>query len=131
MAIHWELFKGGPTKPENQALAITINRSNVLTFNKFAVKTLGSPEAVLLMFDKKESVIGVVASTMRDKDAFPLKPKGGGLNFTVHLAPFCRAFGIMIDKTERFDDPEIDNEGILRLDLKQMHDVSNRRKRKK
>jgi hypothetical protein len=97
--------------------------------NKYTVKILGHPEALILLFDKRESVIGLVPSNHRDKDAFPVKPKGGGANFIVHAAPFCRHFGIMIDRTEKFDLPEMDNEGILRLDLKKMHNVSNRKKR--
>jgi hypothetical protein len=129
MALHWEKFKGGPTRPENTDFAITINAKNILTFNKFARKMLGEPEAVLLLFEKKESMIGLVAASLKDQDAFPMKPKGGGLNYIVHAAPFCRHFGIVIEKTERFDGPEIDDQGILRLDLKNTHDVSNRKKR--
>lgn len=128
MALHWEVFRGGPTRPENQALSVTINYKNVLTFNKFTAKALGNPEAVLLMFEKRESLIGIVPSNMREKDAFPLKPKSGAMNYIVHAAPFCRHHNIMIERTERFDHPEIDDEGILRLDLKNTHDVSNRRK---
>ena len=129
MALHWEKFKGGPTRPENTDFAITINAKNILTFNKYARKILGDPEAVFLLFEKSESMIGLVPASLKDKDAFPMKPKGGGLNFTVHAAPFCRNFGIVIDKTERFDHPEMDDQGILRLDLKHTHDVSNRKKR--
>lgn len=129
MALYWEKFKGGPTRPENTDFAITINAKNILTFNKYARKMLGEPEAVVLLFEKSESMIGLVPTSLKDKDAFPMKPKGGGLNYTVHAAPFCRHFGIVIDKTERFDRPDFDNEGILRLDLKSTHDVSNRRKR--
>ena len=55
----------------------------MLTFNKYAAKMLGNPDAVKLMFEKKESLIGVVASSMKDKDAFPLKPKSGGMNWVV------------------------------------------------
>lgn len=129
MATHWEVFKGGPTRPENQDFAVTINSKHVLNFNKYAIKRLGAPEAVLLMFDKKESVIGVARSTLADKHAFPVKPKGGGLNYVVHTAPFCRHFNILIERTERFDDPQLDAQGVLRLDLKATHDVSNRRKK--
>ena len=129
MALHWETVTGGPTRPENTDFAITINHKNILTFNKYARKMLGEPEAVKLLFEKKESIIGLVASSLRDKDAFPMKPKGGGLNYTVHAAPFCRHFGIVIDRTERFDHPEMDGQGILRLDLKHTHDVSNRKKK--
>lgn len=129
MALHWETFKGGPTKPENQDFSITINKRHELTFNRYAVKMLGDPDAVKLMFEKSESLIGVVASNLKDKDAFPLKAKNG-YNWIVHLAPFCRHHKILIDKTEKFDHPEIDEQGILRLDLKGTHDVSIRRTRK-
>lgn len=129
MALLWEKFRGGPTRAENTAFSVTINKKNVITFNKYAREKLGRPDGVLLLFEKKELMIGVVPVSMNDKDAFPLKPKGGGSNFVVHAAPFCRHFGIVIERTEKFDHADLDNVGILRLDLKSTHDVSNRRKR--
>lgn len=129
MALYWEAFKGGPTRPENHDFGITINYKSVLTFNRFAVNALGNPNAVKLLFVKKERMIGIVASSLKDMDAFPLKPKNS-VNWVINAAPFCRHHKIVIEKTEKFDHPEIDNEGILRLDLKQTHDVSNRRKRR-
>lgn len=128
MALHWEAFKGGPTRPENHDFGITINRKSVLTFNRFAVNALGNPDGVKLLFEKKESLIGIVASSLKDKEAFPLKPKNSA-NWVVNTAPFCRAHKIVIEKTEKFDHPEIDDQGILRLDLKNTHDVSNPRER--
>ncbi|HEV8593089.1 MAG TPA: hypothetical protein VGQ55_13370 [Pyrinomonadaceae bacterium] len=124
MATHWEQFKGGPTRPSNEYFGITINNKSDLTINRFTMKTLGNPEAVVLLFDKRESVIGLVSTNRRNADAFPVIPKNGGQNWVIHTAPFCRHFGIVIDRTERFDQPEIDNEGILRLDLKTTHNVS-------
>jgi hypothetical protein len=127
MALHWETFRGGPTKPEKEDFAVTINRKYMLTFNRYAVKMLDDPDAVKLLFEKKESLIGIVASSRKDKEAFPLKPKGG-VSWVVHSAPFCRHHGLIIERTEKFDHPELDEAGILRLDLKNTHDVSNRRK---
>ena len=129
MAIHWEKFTGGATRPSNERISVTINKKNTLTFNRFTAKLLGNAEAVILLFDKTESIIGVVPSNLRDRHAFPLKPKGGGLNLVVHTAPFCRHFGIVIDQTEKFDEADLDNEGILRLDLRKTHNVSNRKRR--
>lgn len=130
MAIHWDVFKGGATRPSNDRINVTLNKKNVLTINRFTAKLLGNPEAVILMFDKKESVIGVVPSNLRDKYAFALKPKGRvNCNWVVNTAPFCRHFGIIIDRTEKFDDAELDDEGILRLDLRKTHNVSNRKRR--
>ncbi|MBK8466210.1 MAG: hypothetical protein IPL32_10305 [Chloracidobacterium sp.] len=128
MALYWEAFKGGPTRPENHDFGITINHKSVLTFNRFAVNELNNADAVKLLFEKKESLIGIVASSLNDKDAFPLKPKNS-VNWVVNAAPFCRHHKIVIEKTEKFDHPVIDEKGILWLDLKATHDVSVRRKR--
>jgi hypothetical protein len=129
MALHWETYSGGPTRPENTVFAVTINNKHILTLNKYARKRLGEPEAVRLLFEKRESMIGLVPASPTDSMAFPLKPKGGGLNYVVHAAPFCRHFGIVIERTERFDEPLLDDQGILRLNLRKTRDVSNRRKR--
>ena len=128
MATHWEQFKGGPTKTPAEVVNISINSKNVMTFNRRALKLLNDAEAVLLLFDKKESVIGVIPSTHKNADAFPLHPKNT-CNWIINAAPFCRHFGIALDRTERFESPDFDNEGILRLDLKRTHNVSVRRRR--
>ena len=130
MALHWEKFRGGPTRAENTDFAITINAKNVITLNKYARQKLGNPEGVLLLFEKKESLIGLLPSSLKDKDAFPLKPKSGGMNYVIHATPFCRSHNIVIERTERFDHVDFDNDGILRLDLKMTHDVGNRKKRR-
>jgi hypothetical protein len=77
----------------------------------------------------RENMIGLIPASPTDSMAFPLKPKGGGLNHIVHAAPFCRHFGIIIDRTEPFDEPLLDDQGILRLNLRKTRDASNRRKR--
>jgi hypothetical protein len=130
MALMWEKFKGGPTRAENTDFAITINKKHVITLNKYARKMLNDPEGVFLLFEKKESLIGLVPTSLKDKDAFPLKPKGGGMNYVIHAAPFCRHHNIVIEKTEKFDHVDFDREGILRLDLKLTRDVSVRKKRR-
>lgn len=91
---------------------------------------LGRPEAVLVMFNKRDTVIGLSPTHTGDVDGFELKPKGGGVNYVVHISSFCRHHGIFVMVTERFAEPKLTPEGYLTLDLKNTINVSNRRKRK-
>lgn len=129
MATHWDIFRGGQSIPSNKHLSVSINVKNTLTLNRYTRKILGDPEAVLVMFDKRESVIALSPTHAADKDGFQVKPKGGGQNYVVHIAPFCRHHNIMIEATERFAEPGLSSEGYLTLDLKNTINVSNRRKR--
>ena len=129
MATHWDIFRGGQSIPSNKHLSVSINVKSTLTLNRYTRKILGDPEAVLVMFDKRESVIALAPTHAADKDGFQVKPKGGGQNYIVHIAPFCRHHNIMIEATERFAEPGLSSEGYLTLDLKNTINVSNRRKR--
>ena len=130
MATHWDIFRGGQTKPSNKHITVSINKKHVLTLNKYARHLLGDPPAVLVMFNKREGVIGLSPTHEQDPDGFEVKPKGGGQNFVIHVAPFCRYHNILIETTERFTKPGLSKEGYLTLDLNNTIDVSHRRKKR-
>jgi hypothetical protein len=130
MATHWDIFRGGQTVPSRDRLSVSINAKNTLTLSKYTQRLLGDPAAVLVMFDKKGSIIGLSPTHKGDPDGFEVKPKGTGQNFVIHITPFCRHHGIFIEATERFAKPALSPEGFLTLDLKETINVSQRRKRK-
>lgn len=130
MATQWDIFRGGQTKPSNTRLSVSINHKYVLTLNKYTREILGKPPAVLVMFNKKDGVIGLSATHEADPDGFELKPKSAAQNYIVHIAPFCRHHNIVIETTERFAQPGLTREGYLALDLNNTINVSNRRKRR-
>lgn len=129
MVQHWDIFRGGQTTPSNERLSVSINNKSILTLNKYTFGILGYPPKVLMMFDKVNSIIGLSATHGDDPDGFDVKPKGGAQNYVIHIAPFCRHHGILVEVTERFALPGLTREGYLTLDLKQTINVSNRRKR--
>lgn len=131
MAIQWDIFRGGQTVPSNERLSVSINPKGVLTLNRYTRGILGNPEAVLVMFNKRDTVIGLSATRAGDPDGFIVKPKSGGQNYIIHISPFCRHHNIMVESTERFATPGLTREGYLTLDLKNTINVSNRRKRKR
>lgn len=117
MARVWEKFTGGPVVRSRERLHITLNSKGVFTFNRKVFEALGSPKAAVLYFEKETSVIGISAAHPKLREAFPVKCKEG-LNWIINAIPFCRHFGILLDKTEAFVDPDIDNQEILQLDLR-------------
>lgn len=118
MIIHWEEFSAGPTKPREERMHVTLSRRNVILLNGNVHERLGCPEAVLLLFDKVNSVIGLNPVSPSRANAFPIRAKGRGRHRLIWAAPFCKHFGIKVDGTTVFLDPEIDEDGVLRLNLR-------------
>ncbi len=117
MISHWEEFSLGPTPPKDTVLHVTLDRKGIIMMNGNIVEKLGSPDAVVLLFDKVNSMIGLNASSPNVPNAFRLKPKSSGRGRMVHASRFCRHYGISVDNTTAFIDPQIDEEGVLKLDL--------------
>jgi hypothetical protein len=128
MARIWKSYYGGENRRKKQQMSVSIGRGGLIRLNRTAMAALGDPQAVELKFDDKDSVIGVLPSTPRNDHAFTVIEKPSA--WFIQAAPFCRNFGISVDKTERFDEPQLDDEGVLCLDLKRTHVVSVPRKRK-
>lgn len=132
MISHWEVFDGGPTLPAEERMHASLNYKNVIHINSNLHERMGHPEAAVLMFDKVNSVIGINPAPATLPNAFQLKRRTRGKHRLIHAAPFCRRYGIKIDNTTVFIQPEIDDDGVLRLDLKATMPVKRRpHKRKK
>jgi len=111
-----EKFCGGPNTPAQFRMRVTLNKSNVLSFNQRTFDELGHPPAVYLYFSRVRDLIVVEpVSSINLPAAFPVLEKGFS-GYRVNVAPFCRHFGIRLDTSTRFVDPEI-NGGKLELKL--------------
>lgn len=73
--------------------------------------------AVTLLFDENSGMIGLKPADIRLKNAFPVKQKGKWQNRTIHASPFLKHFKINIDRTVLFNEVDLDNEGVLKLEL--------------
>ncbi len=126
-----EKFCGGPNKPAQLRMRVTLNKSNVLSFNKRTYDELGRPPAVCLYFSRARDLIAVEpVSSINLPAAFPVLDKGFS-GYRVNAAPFCRHFGIRLDTSTRFIEPGI-NRGKLELKLAETVSVAQvRRPRKK
>jgi hypothetical protein len=115
MIGYWETYKGGPTPERDKNVHITLSAKGVILLNRTAYKLLGSPRAVCLYFNKANSKIGISSAHPEIAWAFHIRDKV--TYFLINAMPFCRHYGIRVEKTQQFVRPDIDNDGILHLDL--------------
>lgn len=126
MLGRWEEFEDGPTVPRAVRMHVTLSPRCVIHLSGNVFEKLGKPKFVRLLFDRLNSTIGVMPTDFETKNAFPVKTKGPGRNRIIWASPFCRYWGIHFDRIRAFVDPEIDLEGILRLDLRNTTVVGRR-----
>lgn len=125
-----EKFIGGPTPSIQDRIHVTINRGAVIRLNDNCYRLLGRPPAVYLYYSKEDSAIAlepVHASHM--PTAFPVKTTTSGRR--IQAAPLCKHYGIRIETTERFVNPEFTSDGQrLLLKLTETVTVKQVRRRK-
>ena len=112
----WEKFEGGPVIATQDRMHITINERGDIFLNTNAYRALGSPTSVMLYYNRDKDAIAVEPANVHVAQSFPVKQKHSG--WIIHASPFCRHFGIQVSGTESFVHPEINDAGILLLDLR-------------
>jgi hypothetical protein len=114
---HFEEFTAGPNRRSGERMYITLNDRNVILLNYAAFAEIGQPEAVVLLFDKANSINGIRPSHPKIEHAFPLKAKPGSRHRLIAASPFCRHHGIRVEGTVAFHSVERDRDGMLKLYL--------------
>ena len=93
--FRWQEFESGPAEQNAERIHATINRRGNIYLNERAIKAMGEPEVVVLMYDSYHQTIGEKASTLDKLNAFRPKKKdkrvGGRI---LYAANFCREFRI-------------------------------------
>ncbi|MCA1590495.1 MAG: hypothetical protein LC730_03915 [Acidobacteria bacterium] len=125
-----EKFVGGPNKPAQSRMRVTLTKTNRLSFNRNTFRQIGKPLALYLYFSRVRDVIAIEpVHSLNFSAAFPVLEARGSHHY-VNAAPFCRHFGISLDTTVRFISPEL-RDNKLELKLNETISVAQvRRKRK-
>jgi hypothetical protein len=96
-----------------------MNPKGMIYLNGSAMKALDNAERLELMYDKFNNTIGLKPTNSLNVHAFKaaLKGKHGGRK--IRAFRLLRQFQIKLDGSVRFLKPEISDEGIMVLDLRQ------------
>lgn len=109
---------------------VTIQASGSLSMNASAHHALGKPEAVEMLYDREQRVIGIRAVSPEAPNAYPLRAVGKGGSFIVSGRGFVAYFGIPVGGPVRREVRMVDD--VLIIDLKDPgRDATSNRSRKK
>ena len=125
MNVDFEIFEAGPEVKNTDRVHVTIDKLGHLFLNRHAVAAIGEPDGVTLMYDKRRSIIGVMPSALNQQRSYPLrkKDKRTSRGRCVNAMNFCRKYKIAPSETLAFLSSEVNNNGILVLDLNDVRSV--------
>lgn len=95
---------------------VTIQRKGIFSMNRAAYALMGEPEAVTLMFDPEEQLVGFKPTLISSPRAFPVRVQQNGNTFVVGGHAFTKHYGLDTTIARRYGAENRDN--ILVLDLK-------------
>jgi hypothetical protein len=119
---HWEEFPVGPQGRNGGGggLWVTLSRKGEIMVGAKAFEQLGRPEAAVLLYDRRNKVIGLAPAPGDAENGFPLHAKPNGRHRLIRANIFCRHHGIRVQRTTAFGNVEMDEDGVMLLDLKRM-----------
>ena len=117
MKPQWEKFNGRPFRNRaSNEVRVTLAPQGLIYLNGKAYDALKQPAAVEILFDGNRRIIGLKSTALRHTNAFPLSRHVGNY-WRICAAAFCQHFRIKPRNTMLFQNVDLDNEGVMMLDL--------------
>ena len=118
MIRHWEEFQLAPDTKNVTEARISLTPKGLISLNWVAMECFKDVKAVILLFDRINSLIGLRPSAPDIKNAFPLIKSGKSKSCFVRAKKFCNYYGIRNNATVVFQDVERDETGTVVLNLR-------------
>jgi hypothetical protein len=125
MKRNWKEVKRDGTRAQWAGVYVTMNSKGTIVMNRAAFERMDSPTAFHLLIDEANNTIGLKPTSEKMRNAYRASRSGrhGGRKVSAYrLMTEC---GLKIDQTLEFPDAEIDEDGILVLNLRTAK-ISNR-----
>ena len=97
---------------------VSINSIGMIRMSGVIWQRLGEPRAALVLFDPDNSRLGIQPTIPQRKNSVTVFSRGPKPSRFVSAGCTLQEFGIVIPETLQFQDPFIDQDGILVLDLR-------------
>ncbi len=106
----------------------TMNPGGHIFISLRTFELMGTPDGFHLLYDKANATIGVKPTRKIMKNAYPALCRSGHGGRVIRAYSFIQEFGIRLHETVRFPEAEIDDDGILILDLRRTASCAKLRK---
>jgi hypothetical protein len=125
MRREWSELPRDDTRPQWAGFYVTMNRKGEIVMNRATYERLGSPAAFKVLFDRVNNCIGLTPTSSQMRNAYPAYKAGRHGGRRISAFRLLQEHRLRINETLEFADAEIDEDGILVLDLRTAR-ISNR-----
>lgn len=123
MMKHWTVFEGRPNGAARDVPRVTLGPNSTILVNEAAWARMGRPEAVELMYDAPNRLIGMRRTDPKRANAFPLKQKPKTRYRSIAAGAFLRHFGIKVEQTVSLGPLEFETSGLASCGMSQAINV--------
>jgi hypothetical protein len=113
--------------PRPGSPTVTVTSMAAISFSREAYGLLGEPEAVKLLYDKGNQIIGFQPARRGDENAYTCRLNGKSTR-TVSASAFCKWAGLADGTARRWPMTVEDGIGCVDINLPGVRVTSNRRK---
>ena len=125
----WQESKYNKALGRWSALYVTMNPAGVIHVSNHTYQLAGEPEAFRLLFDRVNTTIGLQPCRKTAQNAYPVGQRCGHRGVIIRAFTFTQEFSIRLNETVRFLEIELDEDGILVLDLRKVKSGAKPKKR--
>ena len=118
MRADWQEIPRGDIMPQYAGIYVTMNPAGDIVLSRVTYEMLGSPPAFVILYDKVNNRIGLKPAALATKNAYPVRVSNKAGAKMVRGHRLTREHRIVLPHTVRFYDADIDEDGILVLDLR-------------
>ena len=125
MKRNWAMIARDNTRPQWAGIYVTMNSKGQIVINQAAHKRMDLAEAFHILYDSANNVIGLKPTRLAMRNAYPAHKAGkhGGRRIAAYR--LLKEHSLVIKDTLEFPDAEIDEDGVLILNLRTAR-ISNR-----
>jgi len=117
MRADWQEVPRGDVMPQYAGIHVTMNPMGDIVMSRVTYEMLDCPKAFQILFDKTNNRIGLKPAALTARNAYPVTLRNrSGRKVRAHR--LTREYRIDLPQTVQFYDADIDEEGILVLDLR-------------
>lgn len=118
MRADWQEVPRGDVMPQYAGIYVTMNPMGDIVMSRVTYELTGSPKAFVILFDTTNKRIGLKPAALTTRNAYPVcvASRSGAKKIRGHR--LTREHRIDLPQAVRFYDADIDEDGILILDLR-------------
>ena len=125
MKRNWAQVPRGDKRAQWAGIYVTMNSKGMIVINRSAHERMDKPAAFHLLYDSANNVIGLKPTGVNMRNAYPAYSSGRHGGRRVNAYRLLTERGLVIKDTLEFPDADIDEDGILVLNLRTAR-ISNR-----